>query len=90
MAAIGPERLMRCAPSSLYAIHASHLAARNMVTVHEVLNLDLALARVMARWPDFAEGVRAVLVDKDRQPQWSAEIKHIAELIRSAIGPELV
>jgi enoyl-CoA hydratase len=33
--------------------------------------MDLKLAAVMARRPDFAEGVRAVLVDKDQKPNWS-------------------
>jgi enoyl-CoA hydratase/carnithine racemase len=37
----------------------------------EVLALDLVLARQFQRHPDFPEGVRALLIDKDRQPRWS-------------------
>ncbi len=44
--------------------------ARLMGTVAEVLAQDLILAGHMVCHPDFAEGVRAQLVDKDRQPQW--------------------
>jgi enoyl-CoA hydratase len=32
--------------------------------------LELALTRTAMRHPDFAEGVRAMVVDKDRQPRW--------------------
>ncbi|WP_298888617.1 enoyl-CoA hydratase/isomerase family protein [uncultured Serinicoccus sp.] len=40
------------------------------MTVEEVLAQDLRLGPVFAAHPDFAEGVRAQLVDKDRQPRW--------------------
>jgi enoyl-CoA hydratase len=36
----------------------------------EVLAQDLVLASNVVRHPDFAEGVRAQLVDKDRTPRW--------------------
>lgn len=60
-------------PTSLAAIHAGHLAARRLASVEAVLALDLRLASFMARRPDFAEGVRAVLVDRDQRPRWQPD-----------------
>ena len=57
-------------PTSLAAILASHQAARRLADIGEALALDLRLARYISRLPDFAEGVRAVLVDKDQSPHW--------------------
>lgn len=37
----------------------------------EVLELDLVLARQFQRHDDFPEGVRALLIDKDRKPVWT-------------------
>lgn len=37
----------------------------------EVLDIDLALARQCLRRGDFSEGVRALLIDKDKKPVWS-------------------
>ncbi|GAA5159147.1 3-hydroxyisobutyryl-CoA hydrolase [Ornithinimicrobium tianjinense] len=39
--------------------------------VHEVLEQDTLLGAAFARHPDFAEGVRAQVVDKDREPRWA-------------------
>jgi enoyl-CoA hydratase/carnithine racemase len=36
----------------------------------EVFQLDYVLASNIVRHPEFSEGVRALLVDKDRQPRW--------------------
>lgn len=58
-------------PTSLEAIVMSHRAARTLQSVRDVLDLDLRLASFMARQPDFAEGVRAQLIDKDRRPRWN-------------------
>jgi len=39
-------------------------------TLEECLQAELALTDRVMRHPDFAEGVRAMVVDKDRQPRW--------------------
>lgn len=58
-------------PTSLTANVISHDAARLARDLEAVLAIDLAFARHMVRQPDFAEGVRAVLVGKDNRPEWS-------------------
>jgi enoyl-CoA hydratase/carnithine racemase len=40
-------------------------------TLAEALAEELRLVRRVARHPEFAEGVRAMLVDKDRAPRWN-------------------
>ena len=71
-------------PTSLEAILESHRAARRLQSVEEVLALDLRLASFMARRPDFAEGVRAQLVDRDQAPRWRPD--GFAEVPREAIA----
>jgi len=44
--------------------------AKGMGSVEEVLAQDLTVARHLIPRPDFVEGVRAQLVDKDRNPVW--------------------
>ncbi len=39
-------------------------------TLAEALATELRLVRRVVRHPDFAEGVRAMVVDKDRSPRW--------------------
>ena len=44
-------------------------AGANM-TLAEALAMELRMTRVITKHPDFIEGVRAALVDRDRNPQW--------------------
>ncbi|HEY0910828.1 MAG TPA: enoyl-CoA hydratase/isomerase family protein [Bradyrhizobium sp.] len=41
------------------------------LSLAEALAVELRLTRQVTRHPDFAEGIRAMVVDKDRQPRWS-------------------
>jgi enoyl-CoA hydratase/carnithine racemase len=40
------------------------------LSIAEVLEMDLRLAKQFPRRGDFLEGVRAVLIDKDKSPRW--------------------
>lgn len=61
-------------PTSQEAILRSHLAARRAASIQDVLQMDLKLSHFLIRQPDFAEGVRAVLVDKDHKPKWHLQV----------------
>ncbi len=77
----------RC-PGSLVATFFAQVYARRLMDVGKTLEMDLRLGGVMARRPDFAEGVRAVLVDKDQAPKWSPATLDDFDVERDA-GPIL-
>ena len=47
------------------------LNSTRQATLEEVFASELRLATHIMRHPEFGEGVRALLVDKDRNPQWT-------------------
>jgi enoyl-CoA hydratase len=61
--------LARMSPTSM-AVTLELLKRGATLDLAGCLALELRLTRAVTRHPDFAEGVRAVLVDKDNHPTW--------------------
>lgn len=70
-------------PTAVAVTLAALCRARVQPSLEETLNQELRVSLRALRWPDFAEGIRAQLVDKDRNPQWNPA--SLAE-----VSPELV
>jgi enoyl-CoA hydratase len=69
-AATSLAALRAASPSSVFWSLAMLRAGRHR-SLPQALAAELALTRQVTVYPDFIEGVRAMLVDKDRQPRWS-------------------
>ena len=78
--------------------HGSPISASNIYqalekTLHmslaEVFQFELMLATNIVRHPEFAEGVRALLIDKDKNPRWQyASVRDVPrQLMASMITP---
>ena len=69
-AAEAATTLRRMSPTALkVCLEAVHRAAG--MTVDEVLDQDLRVGSHFLEIADFSEGIRAQIIDKDRNPQWS-------------------
>ncbi|WP_237215468.1 enoyl-CoA hydratase/isomerase family protein [Falsiroseomonas oryziterrae] len=66
--------LARMSPTSM-AVTLELLRRGRTMSLADCLQMELRLTRKVTRHPDFAEGVRAVLVDKDNAPRWTPQAK---------------
>lgn len=66
-----PARSLASGSPTAAHVSLAYLRRSRKLSLSEVLELDLVLARQFQRHPDFPEGVRALLIDKDRKPLWS-------------------
>jgi enoyl-CoA hydratase len=69
-AAAQAATLRRMSPTSM-AVTLELLRRGATMPLADCLRMELALTRKVVFHPDFAEGVRAVLVDKDNAPAWA-------------------
>ncbi|APT92945.1 3-hydroxyisobutyryl-CoA hydrolase [Corynebacterium phocae] len=67
------EYTASASPTSLVAALALYDFEEGVQDVREALNAELRLGSYLVRQPDFAEGVRAVLVDKTRDADFQPE-----------------
>jgi enoyl-CoA hydratase len=73
LAFAGPARkaMLEKSPTS-QAIALRQMALGPSLDVHEALRVEYRIVSRICRGHDFYEGVRALIVDKDNRPQWSA------------------
>lgn len=77
----------RC-PLSVHVTLAALRRAATM-TIEEVAEQDLRICPAFAAGPDFAEGVRAQLIDRDRDPHWShASLEEVTPAEVAAFFPQ--
>lgn len=65
----GAENMERGSPTSMAMTYAQLRSGRHL-SLKQAFMREFNQAVQCIRHPDFAEGVRALLVDKDRQPRW--------------------
>jgi enoyl-CoA hydratase len=86
--------LQAASPTSL-ALTVQHLAACKGLSLQAVLRRDYRLACACLRGHDFYEGVRAMLVDKDKNPRWQpASLAEVTQAqldahLATPLGPDL-
>lgn len=58
------------------------LGKGQQMSLKDMFRMELAIARECIRRPDLAEGIRALLVDKDKSPKWSfASVSEVPEKV---------
>ena len=77
--------LRRASPLSMAATLALVRAARGDAGIRDSLAREMRFTARATEFGDFLEGVRAQIIDKDRNPQWRADASpaHVAFMLAS-------
>jgi enoyl-CoA hydratase/carnithine racemase len=73
--ATAKANLLYGSPLSALVTHRYMRQARSL-SLKEVFQAEMVLAVNLVRYPDFAEGVRALLIEKDKKPKWQCDTIH--------------
>ncbi|TDQ50315.1 enoyl-CoA hydratase/isomerase family protein [Actinorugispora endophytica] len=65
------EEIEAKSPTSLAVTLRALNEARALADLEDCLNREYRITRALLETPDFLEGVRAAVIDKDRAPKWS-------------------
>jgi len=62
--------------------------ARSLSNLRDCLEIEFRTAAQIIKMPDFAEGVRAAVIDKDRKPKWSTALEDVTREKLDEMFPE--
>ena len=81
--------LAKKSPLSLKVAFEQLRRGKSYKTLKEALIVEYRLATRLIRLPDFPEGIRAVIVDKDQSPKWQpASLSEVSDaLVQSLFEP---
>lgn len=84
----GAAALAHGSPLSACNIYQALSLTKDM-SLADVFRFELMLSTNVVRYPEFAEGVRALLIDKDNQPRWQhSSVRDVPEdLLASMVTP---
>jgi len=78
--------MQKRSPMAMVGTHRLLLSAQNL-TMSECFDLELRLGVYWFEQPDFLEGVRSVIIDKDHTPQWSYTLEDLTPAKVAEIFP---
>ena len=65
------DEIERKSPTSIKVALRAIRNARQLRSIEECIEMEYRIAATLVGTPDFVEGIRAVLIDKDHQPRWN-------------------
>lgn len=88
-AAAAAQAIAGKSPTAVSVTLAALRRARGLASLEEGLNQEFRVSLRAVQWPDFSEGIRAQLVDKDRNPQWRpASLAEVSpQVVVEALAP---